>query len=127
MNVPAANFFSAPLLFAALLFFGSCSIVKDYPAGKPFVYETKINIEGKYTTDERKELTSRLEEQLSDSIRVRQVQKLIGWEKGPRLFYSVLQAPPVFDSIHADRSLVYMKALLNSLGYYRDSIRYDTS
>lgn len=129
MNVIAAKHFFRYLYFLAaiMLLICSCSVVKDYPAGKPFVYETKINIAGKYTTDVRKELTARLQEQLADSVSVRQVQKLIGWEKGPRVLYSVLQRPPVYDSIHAERSIVFMKALLNSLGYYRDSVHYDTS
>lgn len=129
MNVTAAKQYFHPLTFlccTVLLFFASCTIVKDYPVRQPFVYETRINIEGKYTTDEKKELTARLREQLDDSMQVRQVQKLIGLDNGPKLFYSVLQRPPVFDSVHAERSLVFMKALLNSLGYYRDSIGYDT-
>lgn len=35
--------------------------------------------------------------------------------------------PPVFDTASADRSMVFMKALLNSNGYFRNNIRYDTS
>lgn len=113
---------------AALIFFlSSCSIVKNYPARQPFVYETNIEIEGKLTTDEKKQLESQLYQQLHDSIRVREVQKLIGWEKGPRVLYSVLSKPPLFDSSNADKSVQFMEALLHSNGYYRDTISFDTS
>lgn len=109
---------------ALLLFFASCSVVRDYPAGRPFVYNTNIELQGKFSTEERKQITSQLNDQLHDSILVRRIEKLIGWEKGPRFFYSVLQNPPVYDSLNADKSLQYMQALLHSLGYYRDSITY---
>ena len=117
------------LIFVAVSIFllTSCSIVKNYPVREPFVYETNIEIEGKFSTDEKKQLVSKLDQQLHDSIRVREVQKLIGWDKGPKFFYSVLSRPPVFDSLNADKSIQFMQALLHSLGYYRDSIAYDTS
>src|SRR5215204_128393 len=115
-------------LFAAfLLLISSCSVVKDYPAQRPFIYNTNIELQGKFTTDERKGLTSQLREQLHDSIMVRRIEKLIGWEKGPRFFYSVLQNPPAYDSLNADKSLGYMEALLHSLGYYRDTITYQVN
>ncbi|MFN2457917.1 MAG: BamA/TamA family outer membrane protein [Chitinophagaceae bacterium] len=129
MNVTAAYFSLKNIfLFAALCFIlFSCSVVRNPPANKPFVYETNIELQGKLSTDDRKELITNLEEQLHDSIRVRRVQKLIGWKKGPRFFYSELPNPPVYDSLNADKSVIYMRALLNSLGYYRDTIVYDTS
>lgn len=121
------NFFCFFLLAALLSNFSSCLVVKNHPVKQPFVYSTNISINGKFTTDERKELINRLNEQLHDSIRVRTSQKLIGWENGPRFFYSVLNRPPLFDSLNADKSIIYMRALLSSLGYYRDSIGYDTA
>ena len=128
MNVFAARPIPSTIvsfLAAALLLFStSCSVVKDYPAGRPFVYNTNIELQGKFSTEERKQITSQLNDQLHDSIMVRRIEKFIGWEKGPRIFYSVLQNPPVYDSLHADKSVGYMQALLHSLGYYRDSITY---
>jgi outer membrane protein insertion porin family len=127
MNVTAAksSIFKNILLFAALLsFLASCSVVREYPVGKPFVYETKINVHGDMKSNTRKELVSKLGQQLHDSIAVRYVQKLIGWDQGPKLFYSVLKNPPVYDSINADKSVGFMRALLHSSGYYRDSITY---
>ena len=95
------------LIFVAVSIFllTSCSIVKNYPVREPFVYETNIEIEGKFSTDEKKQLESKLDQQLHDSMRVREVQKLIGWDKGPKFFYSVLSRPPVFDSLNADKSI----------------------
>jgi outer membrane protein insertion porin family len=127
LNVLAANvskrYQNIIPLAALLLFFASCSVVRDYPA-RPFVYQTDIVVQGDLTTTDRKDLESRLNEQLHDSIAVRSVQKLIGFDKGPKLFYSVIKNPPAYDSIHADQSLGFMSALLHSQGYYRDSIRY---
>lgn len=117
------------LLFFAviILFLASCSTVKNYPVRQPFVYKTNIEIEGKFSTDEKKQLASQLDQQLHDSINVREVQRLVGWEKGPRFFYSVLSRPPVYDSLNADKSQQFMRALLHSIGYYRDTISFDTS
>jgi outer membrane protein assembly factor BamA len=129
MNVLAAKFLSILkniiFLAAFIYFFASCTVVKDYPAGKPFVYKTTVDIEGEYNTEEKKQLTERLLEQMDDSIRVRSVQKLVGWENGPKFFYSLIKNPASYDSVNADKSKIFMRALLNSLGYYRDSISYN--
>ncbi|MBD0332266.1 MAG: BamA/TamA family outer membrane protein [Chitinophagaceae bacterium] len=129
MSGPAAisSRYSLNYILAALMIFASCTVVKKYPANRPFVFKTNIKLEGKFTTDEKKDLTSKLNQQLHDSIRVRTVQKLIGWEGIPRFFYSELRSPPVYDSLNADKSVQFMRALLNSLGYYRDTITYDTT
>ncbi|HVG16833.1 MAG TPA: BamA/TamA family outer membrane protein [Chitinophagaceae bacterium] len=114
--------------FTALLFlFSACSIVKNYPANTPFVYETNIKVEGNLTADEKKQLTNQLEQQLHDSLQVRSVQKFIGIERGrPMLLYSVMNKPPVYDSLNVGKSQQFMSALLNSLGYFRDSITFNT-
>ena len=102
----------------------SCGVVpKDYPHDKPFVYETNINLEGNFSKDEKDRLVSELKNQLDDSMRVRTVYKF--FYKG--INRSVLVRPPVFDSASADRSMLFMKSLLNKLGYLRDSISYDTA
>ena len=102
-----------------LLLFSSCATVKNYPSNVPFVYQTDIQLEGKFSTDEKKGLISQLQDQLHDSISVRRVQKLVFWE--------TLRKPPVYDSSNALKSVEFMRALLNSLGYFRDTIYYDTS
>ena len=65
------------VIIASIILFSSCATVRNYPSNKPFVYKTNIDLQGKFTTDEKKVLLNRLGEQLHDSIRVRRVQKLI--------------------------------------------------
>ena len=101
------------LALAAVASMTSCTI-KNYPTDKPFVYETNINIEGKYSTEEKKILKTQLEQQLHDSVEVRWQRKF--------LFWKVLDAPPVYDTLNAVKSMDYMSVLLNSIGYNRDSI-----
>ena len=96
----------------------SCgTIVKGYPVNKPFVYKTNINITGNITSDTASIIASRLKSQLDDSMRARSVSKVL---------WSVMKKPPVYDNSNAEKSVVYMKALLASMGYFRDSIGYDT-
>ncbi len=97
----------------------SCAtIVKNYPAGKPFVYETNINVNGNFTNEERETLESRLKGQLDDSMRPRSVSKVL---------WSVMKNPPVYDSNNAVKSIVFMRALLTSLGYFKDTITYKST
>lgn len=113
------------LLFMILL--SSCSVqqrikVKDYPKNKPFIYSTKINIVNELPKDEEKRLTYELENYWDDSLRVRLAQRYLVWYR--------LSKPPVFDSVNIDRSVNFMKAYLNSQGYFypnfKDSIFIDT-
>jgi outer membrane protein insertion porin family len=119
MFFKAANSTIASLLFAAaffLFFFSSCRSIRNYPPNKPFVYETNVNLQGNFSKNERKTLTEQLYTQLHDSVKPRWANKFI--------FIRQLKKPPAYDSVNADRSLVYMRGLLNSLGYYRDSLNY---
>lgn len=110
------------LVFSFLL--TACTVVKNHPVNQPFIYKTNVQVEGEFKDDEKKELTLQLEQQLHDSVRVRSIAKFIGWDKGPKLFYEVVNNPTVFDSLNAEKSIQFMRALLNSVGYYRDSIYY---
>lgn len=102
----------------------SCGVVpKDFPRNKPFVYKTNIKLEGNFSKEEKASLETQLKNQLDDSMRTRTVYKL---------FYQginrqVLVKPPVFDSVSAERSISFMKALLTSQGYFRDTVSYDTT
>lgn len=100
-------------LLAGLI--SSCTIVKNYPAGKPFVYKTNINVIGDFSNEEKTKLISRLKGQLDDSMRSRSVSKV---------FYSVMKRPPAYETANADKSVLFMRALLNALGYFRDTIHY---
>jgi outer membrane protein insertion porin family len=88
-------------------------IVKKYPVQKPFVYETNINLIGNFSNEEKQTLLSGLKTQLDDSMRPRKLDKLL---------WAVMKHPPVYDSANADKSMIFMKALLVSLGYFDDSI-----
>ena len=115
----------ATIAFAIiLLIVASCSVVpKDYPRNKPFVFETKINIEGNFSKEEKDILASQLRTQLDDSMKAKRVYKF--FYKG--INRPVLEKPPVFDSASAERSRTFMRALLNKNGYLRNSISYDTT
>ncbi len=108
-------------VFLPLLFLLSCGVVpRNYPKNTPFVFKYNVDVEGNYTLEEKEDLESKLENQLDDSIRVRTVRKLFyqGFNR------PVLNNPPVYDSNNADKSMIFMRALLNSLGYFRDTISY---
>jgi outer membrane protein insertion porin family len=103
------------LIMTALVSCKIPTIVKNYPPGKPFVYETNINLIGNFSKEEKGGLTDGLEGQLDDSMRVRKVDKVL---------WSVMKNPPVYDSTNADKSVIFMRALLTSLGYFNDSINH---
>ena len=106
------------LFLTSFLLFSCGTIPRNYPIGKPFVFKTTIKVVGSAPKEQRDLLQNRLRGQLDDSLRSRTVSKL---------FYSTLRKPPVYDSTYAIHSIEYMHALLNSLGYFRDKIRYDTT
>lgn len=111
--------FTAGLLLLLSFYLPSCGIVvREYPRNKPFVFKTNIKLVGKFSREERELLTSKLTSQLDDSLRSRRVSKLL---------YSTLRKPPVYQAIYAENSKQYISDLLNSLGYLRDSVSYDTT
>jgi outer membrane protein insertion porin family len=115
MNVSAAKTIKTIyLLFVIAAFSGVFSSCVTEVPKKPFVYQTNINIQGKYSADEEKVLKDQLEQQLHDSIRVRRERKFI--------FAKVLKKPAVFDSVNMSTSQRYMENMLHTLGYLRDSI-----
>jgi len=126
---PQSSLTAAIAIALVILVLASCKVIpKDYPIDKPFVFQTNIKLEGNFTKEEKDALTSQLRNQLDDSMRAKTTYKFISFrfKKGyaginrPRL-----ENPPVFDSASADRSVIFMKALLNKLGYLRNKITYD--
>ena len=109
------------LCFALL--FESCTIVRNYPKNKPFVYLNKVKVEGNVSKDEKKRLTEELNNYWDDSMKANRVQQLG--------FIYKIKNPPIFDSSNLYRSRGFMNAYLNSQGYYRSnfypSYRFDTS
>ena len=96
--------------------------VVNYPLNKAFVYNNKIEIAGTGSKDEKKQLTTELDNYWDDSIRIRSIQKF-------GFFYKMKQ-PAVFEPINLQRSISFMNAFLQTRGFYRasfsDSIRVDT-
>ncbi|HEY5970038.1 MAG TPA: BamA/TamA family outer membrane protein [Chitinophagaceae bacterium] len=113
-----------------ILVLASCKVIpKDYPIDKPFVFETNIKLEGNFTKEEKDALTSQLKSQLDDSLKAKTNYKFISlrFKKGyAGINRPILENPPAFDSASADRSTIFMKALLNKFGYLRNSISYNS-
>jgi outer membrane protein insertion porin family len=113
--LPGKPTISLLLITAFLIGMNSCTVVKKYPRSQPFVYKTNINVIGNFTNEQRSDLESRLRGQLDDSMRPRTVDKVI---------VKVMKNPPAYKNENADRSKVYMRALLRSLGYFNDTSTY---
>ncbi|HTQ28901.1 MAG TPA: BamA/TamA family outer membrane protein [Puia sp.] len=118
------------MLLILCLSVASCVVApkkKQYPSRKPFVFKTTIKLESNLSHSQKLELTDRLRNQLDDSLQVRTTTDL-RWK--PPFLYRKIVTPPVLDSGNVSRSLIFMNALLNSLGYFeptvKDSIRIDT-
>ena len=116
--------FTVSFLLATVffLFLYSCTVPRKYPHGKPFVFAVNIKVEGNLLPGDKRDLATRLSNQLDDSIRVQEV-SIAG-------IYNRVITPPVFDSTNLRRSIGFMVALLNASGYYtpviKDTIRRDT-
>ena len=122
MFFKAANYSIPSLCITAaffIVFFSSCRSIKNYPINQPFVYETTVNLSDNFTKNEKKDLSAQLLQQVHDSVKPRWNDKF--------LVIRQLKNPPVFDSINASKSLTFMRGLLNSLGYYRDSMNFTST
>ncbi|HSC36796.1 MAG TPA: hypothetical protein VLD19_02955, partial [Chitinophagaceae bacterium] len=103
------------LVLASIAVAPGCVVPKKYQPNKPFVFSTTINIQGNLPPSEKQDLKSRLENQLDDSMKTRLVTVYPGRIR--------LDRPPVFDTGAAARSIVFMKSLMSSLGYYTAEIK----
>ena len=106
----------------ALIFFASCTVVKQYPTNKPFVFKNIIDVEGNISKDEKKRLELDLLNYWDDSLKVKMITQF-----GIR---TVIKNPNIFDSSAINSSMAFMRSYLNSQGYYNvflnDSIHTDT-
>jgi outer membrane protein insertion porin family len=110
------------ILFALLITLVAttgCIYPRKVQPGKPFVYKTNINIQGNLTANQKQDMKGRLENQLDDSLKTKEV------TIAP--FIKNLVRPPVFDTSAAIHSQEFMKALLYSLGYYKAEVTWDSS
>jgi outer membrane protein insertion porin family len=111
------NYFPRKAVMAGLLISitFSCTIVKNYPVNKPYVYQTNINVIADMPSEDKTLLADRLENQLDDSMRPRAINKVL---------WKVMKNPPAYDVANADKSVLFMRTLLVSLGYFYDSTSY---
>lgn len=96
--------------FIAIVMLASCTVVKNYPENKPFVFSNKIIVKGNVSKDEKKRLQTELYNYWDDSLKVNAIQQF-----GIR---TVIKNPNVFDSSAITRSIAFMNSYLNSQGYY---------
>jgi outer membrane protein insertion porin family len=105
-----------------IILLASCTVVKQFPEDRPFVFKNEINVDGNISKDEKKQLQTELANYWDDSIKVRTVSQF-----GVR---TVIKKPNAFDSSAINTSIIFMRSYLNSRGYYntslRDTIIYDT-
>ena len=105
-----------------IILLGSCTVVKQYPQNRPFIFKNVINVDGNISKDEKKRLQLELENYWDDSIKVKMVSQF-----GVR---TVIRNPAVFDSSAINSSITFMQGYLNSQGYYNtrlsDTIVFDT-
>ncbi len=106
----------------AILMLASCTVVKQYPKNKPFVFKNEVNVSGQISKDEKNRLQLELVNYWADSLKVKMVSQF-----GVR---TVIRNPSVFDSAALNPTFGFMRSFLNSQGYYNlqlnDSIHYDT-
>lgn len=84
--------------------------IKNYPEGKPFVYNNNIKVTGTLPSDEKKRLTNDLAGYWDDSMHAQRLQKF-------GVFFTI-KNPPVFDTANLTRTKIFMTGYLNSQGYY---------
>ena len=105
----------------------SCTVVKKYKPGEPFIYENTVKLKGNIKKEKQTEIKERLEQQIEDSVLVNEISKL-PWPKFPWIIpVPVIDGPLRYDSLAIQQSIVNMKYLMSSLGYKSSEIRADTS
>ncbi len=108
------------LLLSVLI--SSCTTVKNYQKGKPFVYKNEIEIiGGDFSKEERNSIKQKMFTQLNDSSKVILTDKAF-------IFHTIKEAP-AYDSAYASASAKNLRNTLLHLGYYqaKDTFTADTA
>lgn len=108
-------------IFFLSLLLSSCTLTRNNPQNKPFLFKTSIDLKGgKFTPDERNMAKLRLSAQLDDSA------KVLGHDFLFLIHY--IDNPPVYDTANSYLSARNMIGSMHHLGYYqaKDSITIDT-
>jgi len=115
------------LVSMAALFSCRVTVVKHHDPTKPFFFENTININGDPEKTDKSTLKAKLDGQIEDSAAARPASKL-PWPKFPFFIpVPVLEHPLRYDSMAMVQSAVNMKNLMNSMGYRRSLVTYDTT
>ncbi|MCW3115846.1 MAG: BamA/TamA family outer membrane protein, partial [Segetibacter sp.] len=109
----AKNKFLLTALFIMLL--ASCTVVKNYPKDRPFVFKNKINVTGDISKEEKNRLQTELYNYWDDSLKVNSISQF-----GVR---TVIKNPNAFDSAGINRSIIFMNSFLTAQGYYNSLIK----
>jgi hypothetical protein len=114
------------ILLMAVIGAASCTVVKLYQTGTPFIYENKITLKGVADKEKASAIRSRLEEQIEDSVMVYDVSKL-PWPKFPWFIpVPVIDRPLRYDSVAIRQSTVNMQYYMASMGYKSSTITVDS-
>jgi len=120
-------FFHFLILFIAVSAIFSCTVVKKYKPGEPFIYENTIKIKGNIKKEKQTEIKENLAKQIEDSVLVNEVSKL-PWPKFPWIIpVPVIDKPLRYDSAAIQKSVRNMKYLMSSMGFRSSEITVDTS
>lgn len=107
----------AIIITISLLFTSSCTIVRNKPAGKPYIFENSIEVKGgKFTKAEKSAIKSRLKSQIEDSATNR--------VKDFMFVFHTIKNPPAYDSMYAGISARNMKSTMFHIGYYNAEASY---
>lgn len=115
MRFTCKQLYNFIFLLCGLWFLSSCYSVKNYPVNKPFVYENKINLIGNLPKDDKKKLSTELQNYWDDSIKARWQQRF--------LISKRLNKPSVIDTTRIPITLTLMESYLRSQGYYHAELR----
>ncbi|MGB4772205.1 MAG: BamA/TamA family outer membrane protein [Chitinophagaceae bacterium] len=121
------NVYILLILGVLLTAYPSCTVVKQYPKDKPFLFENTVNIKGDVPKDKKPDYIADLMTQLEDSAKVNENTEL-PWPKAPWVIpVNVIKRPPVFDSVASVQSTVNMRNYMVSKGYRQAFVTYDSS
>ncbi len=104
----------------------SCTVVRNYPKDRPFIFENTVNLQS-IPKEDRSDLKLELEEQIEDSAKVA-VASQLPWPKAPWIIpVPVIDRPNFYDSLSVLQSADNMQNLMLSKGYRRVHISVDSS
>ncbi|MEO6684123.1 MAG: BamA/TamA family outer membrane protein [Ginsengibacter sp.] len=91
--------------------------VRNYPHNKPFIFKNNIDLKTEGASkDEKIQIRSRLNNQITDSARVK--------IKDVVFIFHTINRPPAFDSANILKSVKNMEGSLKNLGYYNPLVNY---